>query len=311
MEFDQDILQSYLLGIATPEETKAVKDWYELSEENRKIFEEQQRLMNAVLLLTPDPDEAQSQAPKSKISRFRRVWVGVAAAVALIISVPAIWYAAQPAEMLTQTITVPDGQRAKVLLPDGSTVWLNSLSSLTYGSDFMKEGRTVRLEGEGYFDVRHDAKKPFMVETRNLTVRDIGTSFNIRDYVDKGEPEVALFQGEVAVAAAESDKETVLRPGEQAVLEKDGSITVGKISNPDLASWIDGIYSFRSKNLGQIAADLEELFDVEINIGDIDSAGRIFSGKFRISEGLNDILDVLSEEYGFKYQTTGDKVLIY
>src|SRR5699024_2281168 len=117
------------------------------------------------------------------------------------------------------TVTTKAGSKTKIMLPDGTKVWLNADSKLTYPNDFQHiPKREVTLVGEAYFKVKHDAEHPFVIHTKGLTVRDIGTEFNLKAYPDDENSSLSLIEGSVSVSLInDKDKDLILKPGEKVV----------------------------------------------------------------------------------------------
>ncbi len=132
------------------------------------------------------------------VRRLGARWWKVAAAAAVLIAGASAWFLLRQPAMLTAS--APAGQSAFVELPDGSRVWLNASSSLEYAGNMARNGRTVRLRGEGYFEVKPDQQQPFVVQTQDLSVQVLGTSFNLKAYEEDAELETALVEGKVAVS---------------------------------------------------------------------------------------------------------------
>lgn len=149
-------------------------------------------------------------------------------------------------------LNVPEGRDFKVTLSDGTEVWLNSGSRLSYPTRFEGSSRVVTLSGEAYFKVRHDKRRPFIVKAGDVTVRDIGTEFNVNCYPDVP-AHVTLVEGVVAVDL--SDGSARLAPGDDAVVDK-GQLTVRKVDVEDVVSWREGIIPFNDSSLRDIAVYL-------------------------------------------------------
>ena len=169
---NQELLYRYFRGTASIEEEKQILNWVETSEENRETFLKERMLFDVSLFSTKQDGKKRAA---HLIPLFR--WTARIAA-AIIIAVSAYYMTAdyiynkgaQP-----QTITVPAGQRAQITLADGTRVWLNAKSTLTYASNFGRNERNVELDGEAYFEVAKNKKLPFYVHTEMNKVRVVGT----------------------------------------------------------------------------------------------------------------------------------------
>lgn len=149
-------------------------------------------------------------------------------------------------------LNVPEGRDFKVTLSDGTEVWLNSGSRLSYPSHFNGSDRTVELSGEAYFKVHHDARRPFVVKAGGVTIRDIGTEFNVNCYPD-APAHVTLVEGVVAVVRPEGTVR--LAPGDDAVVSNE-HLSIRKVDVADVVSWRDGIIPFNDASLREVAVYL-------------------------------------------------------
>ena len=161
----------------------------------------------------------------------------------------------------------------KVTLPDGSNVWLNHSSSLKYPSSFQGNSRITELKGEGYFEVAHNAKIPFIVKTGEIQIKATGTTFNIMAYPDEDRVETSLIEGKVELELVDhSGKLTPLismKPSDLAIFKKTGyEITTRTISDDRYFSWKDGKLVFNKEPMGEVAKKLGRWFNVDIRIKD-------------------------------------------
>ncbi|HZF63597.1 MAG TPA: FecR family protein, partial [Chitinophagaceae bacterium] len=180
------------------------------------------------------------------------------------------------------------GSKKKLRLPDGTQVWLNSGSSLSYYKNFSKTHREVQLIGEAFFDVVEDKKRPFLIHTKLMDVRVLGTAFNVRSYPDEETSETALIRGLVQITLHQNPGETLfLRPNEKLIVssssqKQKGNETGGqtpriiltqihrlKQENTSIeTSWVNNTLAFDNETLEQIALKLERWFDVNVIIKD-------------------------------------------
>lgn len=162
------------------------------------------------------------------------------------------------------TLVTPRGGQYKVKLPDGTLVFLNASSSLTYPSSFEGKGqRIVQLKGEGYFEVAKDAEKPFIVQTDDETVRVLGTKFLVSNYQEEALSKTTLLEGAV-VLEGEKDK-VFLKPNEQAVWAKGKLVNVHQVNALEEMAWINGEFVFDNMTLADILSKLSRWYDVDIN----------------------------------------------
>ena len=205
------------------------------------------------------------------------------------------------------TLYVPAGQRARITLHDGTEVWLNAQSTLVYPSKFNKNHRTVDIEGEAYFDVSKDNKRPFRVNTNQVNIEVLGTQFNLYSYDEANFVETTLVEGSLKVFDNQNEDNVVLlKPNEQATF-KNGILTVAPVSNPDHLLWKDGIYSFENEALIDIIYKLELYYDIDIEVEDPEIFNVTYTGKFRQRDGIDEILRILQIIQPFKIEKKRDE----
>lgn len=203
----------------------------------------------------------------------------------------------RPTAIAMQTLSVPRGQNCQITLADGSKVWLNGGSTLRYPSHF-EENRQIELTGEALFDVAKNGNMPFVVSAKGVCVKVIGTRFNVRGYA--AEPlTVSLFRGAVSVYRENNEQQAVvLRPNEQLTVS-DGHMDKGRI-DADAAAWKDGLLVFKSATMAQIITHLQACYGVKITVKHPSLLNIRYSGKFRQSDGVVNILDIISRVQYFK-----------
>lgn len=210
----------------------------------------------------------------------------------------------------TIKVTSAPGMVTKTILPDGSEVWLNALSSLTYPHRFTEKDRTVQLSGEGYFKVVSDEKHRFNVETADgVKISAYGTEFNVNAYPSDTHYEVTLAKGNVEVYARESPKQEKLSVGEKAVVSAlTGNISVSPVDTYVETAWKDGKMVFRREKLDKIAEKLSRKFGVNIRL----EGDRIKEYEYTATftdETLEDILDLLKRSAPITYTISKQKQL--
>ncbi|RNC63928.1 FecR family protein [Proteiniphilum sp. X52] len=214
----------------------------------------------------------------------------------------------EPQEMIT--ITSAPGMVTKAVLPDGSEVWLNALSSLTYPRRFTEKERAVRLSGEAYFKVVSDKKHRFNVETRKMTVSACGTEFNVNAYESETSHEVTLARGQVEVSSQTGSKATeALAVNEKAVLRLEtGHIHVVTADPYVETAWKDGKMVFRREKLDKIVTRLSRKFGVDIRLEGDKLKEYEYTATFT-DETLEDILDLLKRSAPITYSISKQRQL--
>ena len=159
----------------------------------------------------------------------------------------------QETTVSTQTLQTPRGKDFKIVLSDGTEVWLNAESTLTYPSRFHGAQRIVELDGEAYFKVAKDSARPFIVRSGKLETQVLGTSFNFRNYIHST-PHVTLVEGRVLVTG--HDTSVTLHPNEDAQIGDDGTIRVTQVDPRSYTAWVDGYFYFDNASLEEIMREL-------------------------------------------------------
>jgi ferric-dicitrate binding protein FerR (iron transport regulator) len=198
-------------------------------------------------------------------------------------------------QFATQKISNPSGIRSEIVLPDGSRVWLNAKSTLSYNMPFGLKERGVRLTGEAFFEVIKDEQKPFKVESGKVNVTVLGTRFNYKAFPEDKDIEVVLAEGKVRLSSpgSKTGKEIILKPGERAVVNKTTHQT--NISSENIEKyigWHEGKLIFDECPLSEVALRLERWFGVEVKIADPKILTYEISTTFE-NESLHQILALL------------------
>lgn len=310
MEKIDELILDYLLGKLKGRRAAEFLELMEKDAECARRFEELSRLY------------ASSMRPRYEASREsnwthlrRRMGYGrrpvsfsrwAYAALALVIGVFSGFYGAsllrKPAvqEALCE-ISVPSGSRTSIMLPDSSTVWLNSGARLSYSPDFGKKTRDVNLCGEAFFEVSRDEKKPFVVNADALKVKVLGTKFNVCTEEESGNCRVDLLKGKVEVFT-EGGESLVLDPGQQAVYDRESGVLRAESSDPYVADWVNGRMSFVNMPLTEIFEKLEKQFNVRIVFQDDKSEGEYFTGSIDLSLTLYEMLRYIDVDRKYKVE---------
>lgn len=208
-------------------------------------------------------------------------------------------------------VSADRGERAGVVLPDGTKVRLNAESRLSYMPDFGKERRKVNLEGEAYFEVTKNAEKPFVVHTGYLDIEVLGTCFNVYAYDEEDVIEMALVSGKIKIVTCSEPSRTVLlSPNEKALFHKSsGDISVVNTDNRFETAWLKGDLVFHSVPLREVIEKLSRKYGVNIHLDDPSLANDIFTGNFD-GEHVTDAMELLKKHYRFTYEIRGKEVYI-
>jgi len=208
-------------------------------------------------------------------------------------------------------ISAPLGNVASCKLPDGTTVWINSGSTIKYNdADFNSKEREISLDGEAYFQVAKNKKVPFIVRTALADVRVTGTSFNVKAIAEDSVFETALSEGSVLLFAKNEGKEAVkLSPGELATFASNTrSFEIQKVDVDRYSSWRDGEIIFKDATLLDLMQELERVYGIEFQIENQDLADFRFRGRFSYNNNLIDVLERIKSTSHIDYRIENKKV---
>lgn len=283
----------------------------------KKQFAEYQ---NLYALLNLSPQIENRKIGKLKYDRFvhqkqnrnlRKLWlsrIGYAAAILILVvssSLLTLWYTQNDEVVFVanemNTLYTPAGQRACLVLQDGTEVWLNAKSKLVYPAQFTGEERRVKVEGEAFFNVAKDSVKPFIVSAMDVDMKVLGTQFNVYCYPDVGYVETSLLEGSVRVFFSGKEKEGILLKPDQQVTAANGKMVVKPIRLNEHFLWRDGVYAFENEPLIDILKKLELYYDVKIVVEDTTMFNETYTGKFRQRDSLDDIFKILQQIRSFKF----------
>ena len=309
---DDLLLQKYLRNETSEEELVEVLDWLDASTENQRYLDRLDYISNLNILA----GEAQPRIRRHTVSLWKRTaqWSAAAAAVLLACAGLGHYMADRILERRTQdmmAITAPNGQSMSVTLSDGTTVWLNSGAKLEYPSIFSRKTRRVKISGEAMFEVEHDASRPFIVETFACDAEVLGTKFNVKARSEDGEFVASLVEGKVRVTDRfNTNNHVELRPREQ-VTHLNGRLILGRIPEHEGFLWREGLIAFRDASFGDLLDEFEKYYGVKIEVRRQDIPTNLFTGKIRISEGIDHALWVLQQSADFQYTRNELKDMIY
>jgi len=211
-----------------------------------------------------------------------------------------------------QVLTTPRGGEFRIVLEDGSEVWLNAQSRLIYPETFDREERRVELEGEAYFKVKKDAAKPFIVVSGQQQVRVYGTEFNVTAYSDEGIIYTTLVEGSISLRPVDGRHgELMLTPGKQAVFDKgDASATIRSVDVDMAISWRNGSFMFENQTMGEIMRTLSRWYDFEYEFLDEQAASTVFMGSIPRYGSFNEVTEIFHSLGGVRLTQQGRKVTI-
>lgn len=211
-------------------------------------------------------------------------------------------------------INCPNGSKTQLRLADGSIVWLNSGSTLSYNDDFGKSNRKLKLQGEAYLEVAHNEKLPLIVEAGQLAIKVLGTEFNVSAYNDNNEIKVFLLKGSVCLSD-DNDKDeqlVVLNPMEKAVYNiETGKLDVSEAKSDLELSWMRNRLIFRGESFADIVRALQRSYGVKINIHNKSLENRRFAGDFNLNDPIEKVFKIMASNNNLKYTIEEDLIDIY
>ena len=282
-------------------------------------------------------DEAPDQSSRTSHEKKIRLWSYSAAAVVLVIAGVLVFKhfigsAPKANEEKISEVSTKKGSKSKLVLPDGTLVWLNAGSKLSYKKDFGNAHREITLVGEAFFDVVKMPGLPFVIETNTIEVRVLGTSFNVKSYPDEKITETSLIKGSVEITIKSRPSEKfILKPNEKLVVanksdKKDGAnddvemnkiplVTLDRLTvNPDDSntietSWVQNKLIFRNESFKNLAAKMERWYGVEFIFKDRKIEEIHLSGTFE-KETIQQALAALQITAHFNYSINQNTVTI-
>jgi ferric-dicitrate binding protein FerR (iron transport regulator) len=216
--------------------------------------------------------------------------------------------ATETQQILTNNITTPRGGQYNLTLSDGTNIWLNAASSLTYPSAFQKgKPRIIELSGEGFFEVRHNAQEPFIVHYGNgLEAVVLGTSFNINTYTDEKATYTTLINGSLSVQGPQ-EKKDLLMPGQQAIVRQ-GKTSIISADIEEIIAWKEGWFLFNRLELQAILRQLSRWYNIDFVItGTI--GNKQFSGIVSKSNNISEVLKIM-ENTGVTFTLRDQKIYV-
>lgn len=312
---DKDLLYRFFKGNVSIEEGQVVKAWMKSSSENEQSFYKERELFDALVLHSQQykPSASTSIKKVSLYYKIRNIGLKSVAVTALVLLCSYLFqeYKLRIDTIAMNTISVPEGQRINVILPDGTIVWLNARTTMQYPVAFNKEKREISLKGEAYFEVERNESKPFVVKTEKFDIEVLGTKFNVEAYPGIDKFETSLMHGSVKVTSqAYPAKSVILKPDQKISLEK-GILKVSNIDNYDQYRWKEGLICFTNESFVNIMKSFEKYYGMKIIIYKKSILETRFTGKFRQSDGMDYALRILQKNIDFNYERDEEKSTIY
>jgi transmembrane sensor len=346
----QDLIIKYLDQSISENEVKELSCWVKESDENYSVFMEFKEIWNSSRLAIGDEsdvDKALSSFYSVKTEK-RQSGITVKKVLALMVNAAAIFLVAFLITTLSHNtkksnndifpegitqINIPAGHKGQVILPDGTKVWLNSNTTMKYNSRFNEKLRKVFIDGEAFLDVAKDSTRPFQVETSEIMLQVLGTSFNVKSYGNDDDVETTLVEGSLKIISSGKQSEkfaaVTLKPNEKAIYSKNSenivvtNLSVSDQSTPDIrddkdktltlaneieaiSAWKDDKLVFHNESFEDISVKMGRWYGLKITIVDESLKKERFTGKFVNNETVYQVLDIFNRSEPIQY-TTGTK----
>lgn len=214
------------------------------------------------------------------------------------------------------TLIVPYGKRSEIELADGSKVWLNSGSKLTFPAVFNKNIREVHLEGEAIFEVAHNKNHPFIVKTNNHEIEVLGTVFNVSNYTDENSISTVLKSGSVQInykndSFFNSNESLKITPGTKSVYNRDTkNINTKAVDVEKYFSWKEGIFIFKNDSMESIMKKISRYYNTPIEIENLELANETFSGYLDVSDNIETVINTIKKTSEFEFYFNKENKLI-
>lgn len=308
---EKEILYRFFEQRTSVEEEQRLLDWLDADPRHRQELLAERKLYDATLMLGPTGERSARQ--RFVLPHWVRQSVRYAALLAVAAGIGGAYVSYRYENLLQggNTINVPAGQHVDLELSDGTKVSLNAFSELRYPSSFHGAERKVQLRGEAFFEVAHDEKHPFIVETYACDVEVLGTKFDVEAHPETDEFVASLVEGSVRVTdRTETDHRVLLRPSQQA-MRRNGRLVVTPLPEHERFLWREGLIAFRDASFIELVREFEKYYGVRFDIRRAEIPGTLLTGKIRIAEGIDHALWVLQQSLDFRYTRNETKNMIY
>ena len=317
----ETVILNYIQGNASYEDEKFLINWLNQNPENRKLLFGEKDLWETSQIGSERLYKIENQQwyeLQNRISTRKLNSTGIKEiakiAAIIIISIGTGWFGhylfdsliysnGQPVER--KSVEATNGQVKEIFLADGTHVWLNSDSKLTFPSNFTENNREVVLQGEAYFEVTSNIENPFLVKTKNHMVKVTGTKFNICEYPESKIIETTLVEGKVKIITGNITKD--IFPGQQSSFNTEtAKIRIDEADFEIYTSWKDGRYEFKNESLGKIFRIMERWWDVKINYPESKLKNERISGALRRHKPIEQHFEVIKQLIPIDYKINND-----
>ncbi|WP_207426984.1 FecR family protein [Pedobacter sp. SYSU D00535] len=321
----KELIEKYLQGKCSPEEEQKLQSWYNSFEDEpdpmAQLSEEAQNLLKERMLIAIKERVVNGSDFESVIIKKLMAYAASIAAILLLVltmvkyaGMPVKLPAKQASQSLLRIVSNHSVKIKKHVLPDGTTIWLQPASSISYNKQFRGRLREISMKGDAFFDVTRNPERPFVVHTEDIEVKVLGTSFNVKSREGSASSEVSVLTGKVAVArfdeVSQRRESVVLVPAEKAVYTAEAKvIKKEKLEDRSLDMWKKSSLTFDNVPVSRVLNTISERFNISLEV--VDPTIRSYSLRADFTDvNLPSILDILGKSLGLTYEVKGDKILL-
>ncbi|RAV30500.1 FecR family protein [Sinomicrobium soli] len=297
---DKKLLERYHQGKCNEAEAHAVKRWLESSDAGctYPAHGDMDALQRRSWIMMKSRISYEQVLVEKRRKRRNFLVAGMTAIMAITLF---LWFPQSNPEW--KIVQSPDGERKQLTLEDGTEVWLNSGSTLKYPEHFGEDKRNVFLEGEAYFRVAHNRKKPFNISSERSTVEVLGTEFNLKAYKEEAFESVVVSRGKVRFSDKRNGKSVVLEQNERGILDRNAIAPEKETVRGDrYGRWKDNILVFDDTTLGELSAILKRWYGIRVDIEGDGLMGLRYTGEFeqpRLQEVVHSLCFAMELTYTY------------
>lgn len=315
-------------GNAKPEEIKELEQWNNAAEENQHLFEKSKKAWKKgdkyIAEITLQKDKLKLEADYNrylaeKIGKMNRRsnFLKIAAVMSFPIALAIGWYlfgtSEKPVQLTEQLyeISSPKGHISKIKLPDGTEVWVNTNSSVSYdAAAFGSNNREIYLKGEAYFEVTSNEENPFMVHTPHATVKVTGTAFNVNAYPTSSLFETVLANGKIELQIKSGNSEILnVEPNQRVIFNSlNKNLDIEQVEAEMFTAWRNGEIIFKDATLNDLIKELERIYDIEFHTQPANLGELRFRGMFSYNNNLIEALEKIKRTSKVNYYIENKEV---
>lgn len=319
-----EVIGKFLRKECTEEELTRINNWLKESDENAQKFfqweeayyigksdhwENEEQIAAAETALF---DRIEREEKKRGKGRFIYRMVQYAALFVGVVYAAAIGYSSLvKRQEASKMVTVTSGESVKeLLLGDGTKVWLNKHTTFKYSAQYNEANRSVYLDGEAYFEVEKNPKMPFVVQSKAMQVRVLGTTFNLKSQKEKPSAVATLVQGEIEVKGNNEEGMIVLSPGQKAELNGVTKRLVVKQVDTGIDKWNTNEFVFKQADIYTIARTLEQYYGVKLIFDPEIDVKSTYSGALKKKETVEEMLNLITHSIPVRFKVVGNSVFL-